>query len=305
MDDRLSIERRSLTASKWANLFMAGAGVGAGLMANADALLLDGVFSGLNVLMAIAAARVALSASRPPDASRPFGYEIDESVFVMFRGLMLLGIVGMALISALKRIGAYWLTGEATPVVMGWITAYVGLMILVCAGLYLYHRRNWLRTDRTSVLLRTECKAALVDGLLSLGAGVAFVAIGLLKGTALEPLVPISDSIVVVVLCLAILPQPIGIFRDALGQVLGVSLPAQAVANIRSEAMQLLADGPFEVLHVAAVPTGRMTFYLVYLKPLGPVIATDIEQARARLHTAAKPDRLELVLASTPPFRET
>ena len=55
------------------------------------ALMLDGLFSAVNFVAAIFAARVAKSVRQAPDELRPFGYEIDESVFVMFRGLVLLG----------------------------------------------------------------------------------------------------------------------------------------------------------------------------------------------------------------------
>lgn len=302
MTDTTTIERRSLNAAKWLNLLMGCIGVVAALLANADALLLDGLFSGLNFLSALVAGRVAASVSRPPDASRPFGYEIDESVFVMFRGLLLSGIILMGLLTALNRLVGYWRTGEAEPVVLGWITVYAGLMVVLCFGLYLYHRWNWRRTGRTSTLLEVEAKSALVDGALSAGAGFAFLGIGLLRGGPLEVIVPVSDSIVVLILCLLMIPQPIGVFRRALREVLGMSLPAPEIAAIEKEARQVLAGTAFDLLAVAAVRIGRHPFYLAYLRPVGRVGTVEIDEVRQRLIAAAAPGRVEISLANKPPY---
>ncbi|MCV6586452.1 MAG: cation transporter [Marinibacterium sp.] len=302
MQQSLAIEQNSLIMAKWANLMMAIAGLTAGFLANADALLLDGLFSGLNFLSAIAAARVAVSVRRRPDASRPFGYEVDESMFVMFRSLLLIGVVSMAFVSAVSRVIVYLHTGEATPVSLGWISGYVGLMMVVCFALYLYHRHNWRLTGRKSAILRAEARAALVDGVMSAGAGAAFLLIAMLQGGPLDAIVPVSDAIIVIVLCLAMIPQPVRMFRAALQDVVGVAVPAQELACIRAKTRALMAQSRFEVLDVAVVRTGRMLFHMVYLRPKGEVGVNEVEAARTLLAGALAPERVEIMLAAKPPF---
>ncbi|MGV6847241.1 MAG: cation transporter [Marinibacterium sp.] len=302
MQDSLIFERRSLKAAKWANLLMAGAGVLAGLLANSDALLLDGLFSGLNFATAVVAGWVATSIRRAPDRDRPFGYEIDESVFVMFRSLLLIGIIVMAAGSAANRLLAYAKTGEAAPVVLEWILIYAGSMSAICLALFAYHRWNWRRTGKTSALLQVEARAAMIDGFLSLGAGAAFFGINLLKGGPLEGLVPVSDALVVLLLCLVLVPQPIKVFFSALQDVVGVALPADARAEITEQARRICADTPFQVLDVATVRSGRALFHLAYLKPAEPVTIEAFEAVRDQLAQAASPGRVELTLASDPPF---
>ena len=51
------IEKRSLGPARWANLFMGAAGITAALASNANALMLDGLFSGVNFVAAVVAAR--------------------------------------------------------------------------------------------------------------------------------------------------------------------------------------------------------------------------------------------------------
>jgi len=59
--DIQDIEKRSLAPAKWANLFMAQVGIAAAILSNASALMLDGLFSGVNFLAAVFAAKVAVS----------------------------------------------------------------------------------------------------------------------------------------------------------------------------------------------------------------------------------------------------
>ena len=146
-DDHL-IEQRALGRGKWANLFMGVAGVTAGVASNASALMLDGLFSAVNFIAAIFAAWVARRISRAPDSLRPFGYEIEEAVYVMFRALVLIGIILVAAIGAVDKIVLYVSGGEIPPVKLDWVIGYVALMAATCFGLAFWYRRHWLKTGR-------------------------------------------------------------------------------------------------------------------------------------------------------------
>ena len=70
--DHAAIERRSLSIGKWANLFMGGSGIAAAYASHSDALLVDGLYSGVNFISAIIAARISASILRPADRWYPF-----------------------------------------------------------------------------------------------------------------------------------------------------------------------------------------------------------------------------------------
>ena len=106
------IERRSLEIGKWGNLFMAGAGIVAAWFSRSDALLVDGLYSGVNFASAIVAAKVSASIARPADRSRPFGYDADEALYVKYRALVLVGIIAFAILNAVIKIITYAAGGE-------------------------------------------------------------------------------------------------------------------------------------------------------------------------------------------------
>ncbi len=302
------IEQRSLTAAKWANLFMGVAGVAAALISNASALMLDGLFSGVNFLAAVFAAKVAARVQRRPDALRPFGYEIDEAVFVMFRSLVLTGILIVAALNAAAKIYAFAMGEHIPEIKLNWIIAYTALMVAICFSLAAWHQANYRKTSPRSGLLLTERTGAVIDGLMSLAAGLAFVGISLLKGTFLAFLVPISDAIVVMGLAAWMMPHPIRMFSQALGEVAGEPVDAKSVSEIREAIERALVDRPFTVLEVAVTKTGRSLFGAAYIRPEQASDATVLDSARAialEAFSGARPEfsaRMEVIFRGAAPY---
>ncbi|SLN61108.1 Cation efflux family protein [Pseudoruegeria aquimaris] len=143
----------------------------------------------------------------------------------MFRALILFGIIAVAAFVAVDKILAYASGAKIEPVRFDRIMVYIALMVATCTGLAVVHHWNLRRTGGNSRLLKTERSAATIDGALSAGAGIAFLVFDFMRGTSLEVLAPIADSLVILLLCLIVRPQPLGLFRGAFDEVLGAGLP--------------------------------------------------------------------------------
>ncbi len=282
------IEQRSLAPAKWANLFMGAAGITAAIVSNADALMLDGLFSGVNFLAAMFAARVAASVQRPADATRPFGYDIDEPVYIMFRSLVLTGIIIVALFNALNKIVTYISGGHLDEIRLGPIVGYMILMLVICFSLAAWHHHNWRKTGRQSELLKAEYSAAIIDGVLSAAAGSAFVAIAFLKNTGLSFLVPISDAIVVTGLALYMIPKPIRMFVQAIEEVLGASVEQDLLMHFRDMVAESLEKLPFSLLELAATKTGRTIFVFACIRPEQASTADQLDEIRRLMQKACE-----------------
>ena len=306
--DTHSIEKRSLRPARWANLFMGAAGITAALASNATALMLDGLFSGVNFIAAVAAAKVSQSIQRKPDVLRPFGYEIDEAVYVMFRSLVLTGIIVMAAFNAGSKIFTYATGGEVAAVKLSWVVGYMVLMVTICFALAAWHHRNWLATGKQSQLLKTERTGAVIDGVLSAAAGAAFLLIALLKHTPLAFLVPISDAIVVLGLAVYMIWQPIGMFGRALREVVGEAADDETQQKLRAALEGGLDAGQFLLLESAVTRLGRSLFAVAYIQPNQPVDAARLDEIRDQLlercRTAfgATPLRMEFIFTARKPF---
>jgi predicted Co/Zn/Cd cation transporter (cation efflux family) len=307
--DDAEVEREELSAldySKWVNLFMGVAGVVAAIVSHATALVLDGLFSGVNFLAAVLAGRVAKSIRRPADANRPFGYEIDEPVYIMFRSLVLTGIIIVALFNAVAKVVAYFQGKHIEEIVLGPIVGYMVLMIVLCFGLASIHHRKWIATGRQSELLKSERSVSVINGILSAAMGLAFIGIAMLKNTPLSFLTPISDSIVVTGLALYMIGKPIRSFSDALAEVIGVGAPEEMARGIRQAMSDALKDSRFEFLGASVTKSGRTLFALAHVRPDQPTSAEMLDEIRDRLRDVCNslPHRtvVEIVYTTRAPY---
>jgi predicted Co/Zn/Cd cation transporter (cation efflux family) len=303
-----TFEQRSLGVAHWANLIMALAGVFTAWLANADALLVDGLYSGVNFFSSLIAAKVGESVMRPWDKTRPFGYYADEALYVTFRSMVLLGILLFAAVAAIADIMAY-LSGNTPPAIgFGKVVGYSILMMAICLAMAYLHHHNWVKTHRHSDILKTETRAAIIDGILSAGVGLAFGLAPLLAGTPLRGLLPITDSIVVLILVAIIIRQPVAMFMRALAEIAGEAATTNVVLTIRQVAIEIASRRGFSLVDVAASKLGRFHIILIYVQPAYAVDGRSVDQLRAELKATCESRigfvELEVVLTEMPRLQQ-
>ena len=115
-DDLLArrIEQRSLRFGIGANALMTLAGFVAHVLTGSSALLLDGLYSGVLVGSSLIASRISRNVVRPPDRAWPYGYDGQEALYVLFRSLVLLGVIGFGFSSSCGTLIDWW-RGAAIP----------------------------------------------------------------------------------------------------------------------------------------------------------------------------------------------
>jgi len=279
-----SSEQRALKIGMWANLLMGISGVVAAQLSRSDALMVDGLYSAVNFVSAIIAGRVAVSVMRRPSQKRPFGYEVDEALYVLFRSLVLLGILAFAVLSSMGKMITYFRGGEIPELVFGPIVVYTVSMAVICFGLAAIHGYYWKQTGFQSEILRMECSAAIVDGFISAGSGGALVGVVLLRGTSLEMIIPIADALIVMVLSLVVIGQPTGSFRKSLKEIAGHAEEGEEALVIRVRVEKLIEDLSYELLDFSMIKIGRVYFVVSYINPLGLVAAEDLDRLREQIH---------------------
>jgi len=305
-EDRL-IERRSLKIGVYASALMAVAGVCVHLISGSYALLLDGLYSAVMVGSGLVAARISRNVVRPPDRAYPYGYDGQEALYVLFRSLLLMGVLSFAAISALSTIIDYAYGELISSVRLGPVAWYSIAMVATCWGLAWRHHHDWCRTGRHSQILLTEAKAARLDGLISGMTGLALLGAPLLKGTVLSVLIPVTDSLLVLVVSLVVLREPLQGFLTALGQAAGASAETDLIRSTRLALEDLLAGLSCWLLDITVYQVGRTAFVVVYLNPSQPMDGGAIDLIRDRIQERCQsllacPVRTEVILTATPPF---
>lgn len=301
-----------MAIGKWSNLFMAFAGILTAWLSRSDAMLVDGLYSAVNFVSAIAAARIGARVGLPPTKSRPWGHDFDEVLYVTFRSLVLIGILVFAAVVAGIKIWTFFSGGDVPELVFGPIVFYSVTIVAICLALAFNYHRAFRKTGKRSALLKTEARAALIDGALSVGAGAALLSLPFLEDTPLGPYVPIGDAIIVLVLILAIIWQPLAAFRTTLADLAGVSAPGSTHAKVLRAARDLCSSHGYTLHRVAVLQAGRMHYAAIYLDPEKAVLAEEIDgfqsELSERLEKSLGPARIEIIvtarggLSASPPL---
>ena len=95
-------------------LFLALLGFAIYAITRVSATQLDGVISLINAAAAFIAAKLAFTSSRPADADSPYGRLALENLYALFRSLMILGVVVVAVVTNLIKVIDYIVTRKGS-----------------------------------------------------------------------------------------------------------------------------------------------------------------------------------------------
>ncbi|NEW61859.1 cation transporter [Granulicatella sp. zg-ZJ] len=167
------IERKSLNVNFIINFIVALSGIIAYFMTEIQALLLDGFFSFISFLSAIIGIYVSRISHKKTDIY-PNGLHFLEPLYAIFKSILILFLFLIAFINATDNALQYVLKGEGEPLDIGPIVPYTIFVVVLCFALSLYTHYQNKKINHISTILSVEAKGSLIDGLQSLGAGLAF-----------------------------------------------------------------------------------------------------------------------------------
>ncbi|EOD80842.1 Cobalt-zinc-cadmium resistance protein [Grimontia indica] len=257
-------EERALKVSIVANLVMAFSGWVTYYLSGSEALLLDGNLSFILFLSSIVALRLTRVKALVTD-DFPFGKFAGESMYTLFKGIMILGVLLSSITTNIGKIFGY-IEGEPTPpLVIGPIMIYTLAMVAICLGLAFYYRNENKKVQYNSMLLDAEAKSSLVDGVLSAAIGIALIAIIFVDiHGAWGFLHYIGDAIVVVLLGIAMMPQPTDLIRCAFHELMGGSLKDEdEQREIDTTIRQLLSARDIQCKELLAMKVGSSYLIIV------------------------------------------
>jgi divalent metal cation (Fe/Co/Zn/Cd) transporter len=277
------IERASLSVGVMGNVLGAVAGIAVFQMSRAEALLLDGLYSAVMCGTGLVAMQISANAVRPPTRAYPYGYAGQETLYVLFRSLVLIGVIGVAVIQSGLAIFSFSRGAPVEPLVLAPVAWYVLWMAALCIGLAWRHRRDWILTKRRSEVLRSEYQAAVLDLKLTLAAGLALLSAPLLESTPLAVIVPITDPLLVLLLSAAVIREPLRTFLAAINEAAGAACGPELVGRVRAGIEELLSSLSVRLLDLTVMKTGRTYLVVVYVNAERPMNAAGFDQLRERV----------------------
>lgn len=265
----LSSEEGVLRFSIATTLFVTAIGVIFGLLATSLTILFDAVYELVDVVMTglalIVARLIAMSASEGTVNKRlterfSMGFWHLEPMVLGANGLLLMGAAVYGLISAIDGL----LNG-------GRQLAFEYALIFAAISLVVELGAAWAVTKANrrigSEFLALDAKSWLMSAAITVAYLFAFGFGALAQGTRLEWLAPYIDPAALALVCLAVLPMPLGTLRRALADILLVT-PADLKEHVDTVAQLSVRRYGFESYrsYVARVGRGKQ-IELYFLVP--------------------------------------
>ncbi len=267
-------ERRALARSIGASTALGLLGIGWGLAAGSQLIVLDGAYAFIGVavswLLMLASRVVGIG----PTRHYPFGREALTPLVVGIQGFVLLGTVAYAAVEAVSSI----LEGGAR-VAAGWALAYAVVSTIGSFTVWRYLTTAAPGSD----LVAAEAAAWKVSTLLGVGMVVGFALLAAIEGTAWDDAAPYVDPVLVLVTSALLVPAPVQMVRSTYVELLEGEPPAEVRDPVQSVIDALVAERGLEP------PEVRMT-------KIGAKLYVEVDGTAPRETTIAVEDELRTEL---------
>lgn len=250
-------EQRALKVSIAVTVLIGAMGIGGGLMIGSRAILFDGMYSFVDVILTCGALAVSKLVLREPSQHFQFGYWHLEPMVGAIQSAILTTACSYGVFNAIQG-----LIGGGYDVSFGFGMIWTGVMGVSGMGMAAYVKR--MARQQRSLLLEVDYRSWLLSGVLSLALLTAYgIAIGL-KGSPYEEWIPYIDPIMLLVFCLALLPLPLKILLEAMRDVLRVA-PQELDQQVRAVMDELVHERGYlkYTSYVSAV--GRVQFVEIHI----------------------------------------
>ena len=252
------IEKYALRVSAMGYLFMALLGGIFFYLASSEAILLDGVYSFVSLLMTFIAQRVSRLVQTPYTDKFHFGFAHFEPMLNVMRILIILSISAFAATSALDV-----LLKEGRPLKADIAVIYGVLSALGC--LFMAWHQNRAARKAVSPILAVDSKNWLIDGILSTGVALTFIGAYFLRGSSYEQWTPFVDPVLVLLLVIMMTPVLLKTLRDNFNQVLLSAPDVATQEKIRERVETILKSKEVDDITIRMLPVGRFLYLQIHV----------------------------------------
>jgi cation diffusion facilitator family transporter len=250
-------EQRALKLSIWVTLLIGVAGVLSGLLTGSQAIIFDGIYSFVDVLITLLSLIISQLLAREGSRRFQYGFFHLEPLVTAIGG----AILSVACVYA--GINAVWnLMSGGHPVSFGNAAIWASL-VSVC-GFVMYFYIGKLSRELQSGLLSLDARAWLVTAALSVALLTSFGVAAILQRTALNAWVPYVDPLMLLLIAVAVLPVPMTTVVRAMREVLQVA-PDDLDRDVKAVMDEITARHAFLEYSSHVAKIGRTMFVEIHV----------------------------------------
>lgn len=244
-------ERQALRYSMVAAIALAIMAATWGWISQSQVILLDGLYALIGIVLTWMSLRVSAIADSGPSARFPFGKEALIPVVIAVQGMALLATLVYAAAEAIRVI-----LGGGADVTAGSLMAYGAISAAASALIWRYLGKVKDTSDLLAAETRQWGASAAFSALVAVGAVVAIV-LGRTNFSGADRYV---DSILVLVGCAMLIPQPFALMRTALVELLEGAPSKQIQTHIQDAVVAVRDEFGLEEPVLTTSKVGRKLY---------------------------------------------
>lgn len=173
------IEQKAIRINAIFILIMALSGLIFGFLSKSSAIILDGLFSTILFFTLLFAIYIQKVSSQPVTYLYPYSKWRLDTIYILFKVLILLGILLYTLIDSIIVLGEFFIYGIVPDEVnASWIIIYTVIKLSAAIPCYLIYSKYIRQTNNKSEFLHIERKSVVIDGGITFAIFVGFFTIG-------------------------------------------------------------------------------------------------------------------------------
>lgn len=262
MDSKLKTEKRILNISFAGSLVFLLAEIFFAIYTGSKAVLMDCVYDVADMVMIGPFMVLVPLLYRPTTERRPYGFSQVESLFVLIKYCILLGVDVVLIMNCIKSI-----LGGGNDVDASVLAIFELAVSAGCVIMYLVLRR--FQRKYSSPSIKAELFIWKLDALSTLGVGCAFLLNLILIRTPLAFVCPYVDPGIAIILAIALIKEPLEMILDSLRSLVLFAPDEEIKGKLHAICDEVLKKYGCELTFLDIIKTGRKLWSDVYFLPAG------------------------------------
>ena len=281
-DKKLKTERKILNLSLAGSILFLLAEIFFAIYTGSKAVLMDCVYDIADLVMIGPFIVLVPLLYKPMTERKPYGFAQVESLFVLIKYCILLGVDVVLVLNCVKTILSGGNEVDANVLAVFELAVSAG-----CVIMYLILTR--FQKKYSSPSIKAELFIWKLDALSTLGVGCAFVLNLILMRTSMSFICPYVDPGIAIILAIVLIKEPIEMILDSLRSLVLFAPDKEIKEKIEEISKAALSAEGCEITAIEVIKTGRKIWAEIYFLPAGNTIdLVRLKELDRRINETAK-----------------
>lgn len=297
-DKKLKTERKILNLSLTGSILFLLAEIFFAVYTGSKAVLMDCVYDIADLVMIGPFIVLVPLLYKPMTERKPYGFAQVESLFVLIKYCILLGVDVVLVLNCVKTILSGGNEVDANVLAVFELAVSAG-----CVIMYLILTR--FQKKYSSPSIKAELFIWKLDALSTLGVGCAFVLNLILMRTSLSFICPYVDPGIAIILAIVLIKEPIEMILDSLRSLVLFAPDKEIKEKIEEISKAELSAEGCEITAIEVIKTGRKIWAEIYFLPAGNTIdLVRLKELDRRINETAKAEFDSIYIDLLPDMEE-